>query len=158
VTRRLTIVVGSIAGVIAGTAASLMSARVVTAYGRSASKSSEAQSQPALSPREQQERHLADFQNAPLDPRWSTPAVAALRDYFEAIAKRGARARVVHADCRSRTCLAELQWDKLEQAQADSQKVAMVFAPALSGCTAEIYLPPSDASPYRASLTLTGCQ
>jgi hypothetical protein len=154
------IVVGSLAGLIAGTAASLVSVRAVTASRRPVAEISEPAptAEPPISPLEQQQRHLAEFAKAAPDPKWSEPAVVAIRDYLKAIAKQGARAHLLQVECRSRTCLAELQWDNLEQARADSRKLAMIFAPAISGCTSEIYLPPSDASPYRSSLTLTGCQ
>jgi hypothetical protein len=152
------IVIGSLAGLIAGTAASLVSVRAVTASRRPVVDTGGPAAEPSISPLEQQQRHLAAFAQAKREPKWSEPAETAIRAYFKAISKQGARARVLQVECRSRACLAELQWDNLEQARADSRKIAMIVAPALSGCTSEIYLPPSDASPYRASLTLTECQ
>jgi hypothetical protein len=141
--------VAAIAGVAIGSAGSVWVPRIVAAHRRGDS--------PGLSPAEQQRRYLAAFNAEERVPGWAPSAEAAIGQALDSASKNEASARLERVECRAHSCVAELQWKDRSAAQQEFSRLLGMSSPSLSGCTSQIYLPPAERSPYRASLVLTAC-
>jgi hypothetical protein len=144
-------VVATLAGVALGVGASAFLGAV---------RSPQASAGTTLTPAQWQRRYLDDLQHEQRDPVWADAASAAIRAWLAnnpGDAKRPLRARARALECRKRSCVVWLTWDRRGDAEEEFQRLLSAAASRLTGCTTHLYLEPSEASPYGAPLILTGC-
>lgn len=119
---------------------------------------------PALSPMEQAEQvfrryeqKIDDVRREPGNPAWASRAhesvLSALTDFGQSH-----DAKVVGVDCRTRSCLADLEWRTVDAARAGYRDLLHGRYEGLN-CDSEIHFADSDQrSQPKATLLLSNCQ
>ncbi|XXF80484.1 hypothetical protein P2318_12240 [Myxococcaceae bacterium GXIMD 01537] len=99
--------------------------------------------------REEQQRFHATFEQMvetalrdPVDSAWASKAGRVLQGELETLRGGEERYRIVSVDCRTRTCLAELDFPNLSDAR--SQLGKLVMGTNLEGCASTGYISPTE--------------
>lgn len=113
----------------------------------------------SLTPQQWHDRYLAEFRSEVIDVSWSIGATQAVRDWLQTISAEPHGFEAMNVACRSRSCVVDLEWKSLRDAQSDVGKL-IAFAPSSGeiNCASQLFLPPTEVSPYRANLILVGCR
>jgi hypothetical protein len=143
---RMILVISISAGVGVGLVVSSFAPRVYTRFHNSAPP-------PSITPQEWQDRALVEFQTERTDPKWSAKAKAAVAVWLKQIG-RTPLAKAV--DCRSKSCVVDLEWPDLQHASQDLGALIAFNSPTLR-CTSGLLLSPATATPYHAPLLLVDC-
>ncbi len=100
------------------------------------------------------DREVAVHQSEPRDNAWATPKERAISGTIERMAaKPGAAFSLVAVDCRTTSCVAQLQWPSEGAARAGLHD--LLNSSGDIGCARQISLPPaSGAAEYRASMLI----
>lgn len=137
-------------GVVVGLLGSSFVPKIVAAVARRGSTKER-------SPIEWQKHYLEVFRREGRNPSWADSAAADVAHWFDLAHKDGALVHLNRVECRTHSCVAELQWKNRDDAEAEFRRFIGLSAPSLSGCTSQLLLDPTNVSPYRASLILVQC-
>jgi hypothetical protein len=118
---------------------------------------------PVLSPKEQSEqvlrryRHkIDDVRHEPGNPVWASRAQESVRSALTDFG-RSHDAKVLGVDCRSRSCVADLEWRTEAGARAGYRDLLHGRYEGLN-CDSEIHFPDADVTSFpKATLLLSNC-
>ena len=147
------VVLGSVAGAIAGILAATFVPRIFPTH-REAAPRSQSES---VSPQEWERQQIELFRADPVNPKWAGPAAEAVVESVKEASTNGAFAKLDGVECHAHSCLVKLKWKNRQEAAGEFGRFLALSLRSLSGCTSSIYLPLKDASPYEAQLIITGC-
>ena len=108
------------------------------------------------SPNEMTEQYLREFNAETRDPEWAKQAEDQVTSWMSQL--QGVTGRLHSIACKTRSCVAEVQWATRMEAAAQYTRFLTISSPTISGCTSFMYLDPKDVHPFRASLILNECR